>query len=465
MNVISRGIRNAFRNQVRTISIVIILGLSIGLCLTMLVAHRAVGQKITSVKENVGNTITISPAGFGGGFGSGGNPITETELAKIDKLADVKSISESLTDRVTKGATTGSSTNLTSAISLGSLGQRFGGFGGGFGGGNSSSISSSIASRAASITVVGTNNPSEITTGGGFGGGASTDSSSLNITNGKTFAGDSTSDVAIVGKALATKNNLKVGSTFTAYETTLTVAGIYNSGTTFGNNEVILPLATEQKLSGETGDVTSAKVTVNSVTDLSSVTTAIKNTLGSSVADVTDDETSAEETIQPLQDVSSISLYSLIGAVIAGGVIVFLTMIMIVRERRREIGIFKAIGASNLKVMLQFMSEAVTLTLLGAVVGILLGVIAGNPVTKLLVNNSSSSSSSSSTFTPGGITSYHHGGSFGFVHNSVSNINAAVGWSIIVYGILAALAIAIIGSTAVSFWISKIRPAEVMRSE
>jgi putative ABC transport system permease protein len=156
----------------------------------------------------------------------------------------------------------------------------------------------------------------------------------------------------------------------------------------------------------------------------------------------------------------------LIGAVIAGGVIVLLTMIMIVRERRREIGIFKALGASNFKVMFQFMSEAVTLTLLGAIVGIILGVVAGNPITKLLVNNSSSTTAT----TPGAGGGFGGGrggggGGFGFIHNNVTNIHATIGYSIIIYGLLAAIVIALIGSAAVSFLIAKVRPAEVMRSE
>jgi putative ABC transport system permease protein len=445
MNTINRGIRNAFRNQVRTLSIVVILGLSIGLSLTMLIAHQAVGQKINTVKSKVGNTISIEPAGFGGGFGSGGTALTETELSPVAKLSHVVSLSESLSDRLT----TGTNTSLKSGVSLGNLGRRFEG--------------------AGSTTT---------TTGGGGGnfpgaGSTSTLRTTTTLKSGKAFSGTSDSDVAFVGTTLASKNSLKVGSTFTAYNTTITVVGIFDAGSTFANNQIIMPLATEQRLSSQAGDITTATATVDSVNNLSSVTKAIQVKLGSSTADVTDDVTTAETTIQPLEDVSSISLYSLIGAVIAGGVIVLLTMVMIVRERRREIGIFKALGASNLKVMLQFMSEAVTLTLLGAVLGILLGVMAGNPITKLLVNNSSSSSTTSTSTFGGpmggggggfGGGSFHHG-SFGSVQNSITNIHATVGFSIILYGILAALVIALIGSSAVSYFITKIRPAEVMRSE
>src|ERR1700744_5843126 len=105
MNPVSRGVRNAFRNGVRTGAIVVILGLSIGLSLTMLVAQRAVENKITSVKSSIGNTITIAPAGFNPGSDAN-NALTSDELAKVQKLAHVSSVTELLSDRQ---STTGSS--------------------------------------------------------------------------------------------------------------------------------------------------------------------------------------------------------------------------------------------------------------------------------------------------------------------------------------------------------------------
>src|ERR1700686_3417993 len=99
MNVVTRGIRNAFRNAIRTFSIVVILGLSVGLSLAMLVAHQAVGQKINSVKASVGNTVSISPAGVRG-FEGGGNPLTQVQLSGVKSLPHVTATTESLSDRL-----------------------------------------------------------------------------------------------------------------------------------------------------------------------------------------------------------------------------------------------------------------------------------------------------------------------------------------------------------------------------
>jgi ABC-type antimicrobial peptide transport system permease subunit len=123
--------------------------------------------------------------------------------------------------------------------------------------------------------------------------------------------------------------------------------------------------------------------------------------------------------------------------------------------------VIKAIGSSNLQIMVQFMTEAITLTALGSVIGIGLGALAGSPITRLLVNNSSSSSPTTSG--AGGFGRLR--GLGGGIRTNLSSIHAAVGWSIILYGLGAAVLIAIVGSTIASYFISKVRPAEVMRAE
>lgn len=75
-----------------------------------------------------------------------------------------------------------------------------------------------------------------------------------------------------------------------------------------------------------------------------------------------------------------------IGAITLIGAAIGLMNIMLVSvtERTREIGISKAIGATRQNILVQFLTEAVTISLLGGLLGIILGVLVGNIVTVLL---------------------------------------------------------------------------------
>ncbi len=460
MNVFSRGVRNAFRNSIRTASLVLILGLSIGLALAMLVARSAVTDKIESVKSSIGNTISVSPAGIRG-FEGGGSLLSATNANDIKNMDHVSGVVTLLNDRLTT-----TTTNLQSAIEAGSFGQRRANDSGtqiqvappeGAGPSFSTTDGTGTVTRTFTppVMVTGTNTTDQKSV---FGGDAAT------ITSGALFDATSDQNVAAVGSAIATKNNLTVGSTFTMYGTDVKVVAIFDTGNTFGNGGVVMPIKAVQKLSSQADQVSSITVTTDSIENIDSVVSAIKAKLGDT-ADVVSNKDTAATAVEPLQNIQKISLYSLLGAVVAGAVIILLTMVMIVRERRREVGVLKAIGASNLKVVLQFMSEAVTLTLLGAVVGVVIGFATSAPVTKALVTSSTSSSSTSQQFGPG-----QGGPRGGFARVStrglnISNVKTTVGWDILGYGFVAAIVIAVVGSAVPAWLITKVRPAEVMRAE
>jgi putative ABC transport system permease protein len=76
---------------------------------------------------------------------------------------------------------------------------------------------------------------------------------------------------------------------------------------------------------------------------------------------------------QPLQIFTSIIYAVALISLLVGGLSVINTMTMSVAERTREIGVRKAIGASNMQVMGQFIAESAVIGLIGGVVGVLLG--------------------------------------------------------------------------------------------
>jgi putative ABC transport system permease protein len=78
-----------------------------------------------------------------------------------------------------------------------------------------------------------------------------------------------------------------------------------------------------------------------------------------------------------LSAIASISL-------IVGGIGLFSTLLISINERMKEIGIRKSIGATDRDIFLLFILEAITLSLLGALVGILLSTLLVKVITVAL---------------------------------------------------------------------------------
>jgi putative ABC transport system permease protein len=462
VSIASRGIRNAFRNATRTVSIVLILGLAIGLALVMLIAHRAVGEKASTALSSVGNTVNIGPPGYSAG-GQLGKFLSSAELAPIARLHGVTSL-----DEYFNGAAKASDLPLSSATGTGTnkhavaYGHGSGGSAGPVKQGSTSlkypgTLAFATQGLACepqpctppisffTIYFSGSNQPTAPVNIG---------ASTLSIVSGRAISGTTSADVAMISTAMARKNGLKAGSAFTAYGKTLTVAAIFESDSQQGNDTVITSLPVLDRLEGDTGLVFSAVVTAASDTELAMVTSEVERTLGPR-ASVVSYVADAEQAVSDLNSVKSIALDSLVGAVGAAVVILFLVMVLIVRERKREIGILKAIGAPDGRIMAQFTTEALTFTLLGLVVGFVIGIIAASPVTSSLVSHSGVSQDTGAR------------GLFGAgnpVLTQLTDINAHVGWPVTVEGLAAAVIVAVLASAAAAWMISRIRPAEVLRS-
>lgn len=487
MSVLARSVGNAFRNKVRTGAVVAVLAVAIGLALSMLVANQAVAAKVTELNASVGTVLTVNPAG-GQGFEGGGEPLTAEQAATAAGVPNVSSVVG------TKALRLRNATEAAAQAAAGTQAAGPGGGQGGPGGQTTTTLTTSLTAAVDAGTLGNRNQSSQGTTGStgttppartmslpitATGIGAEVDSTgkALAITEGSGL-GDYTAEStnALLGTTLAEKNGLKVGSTFTINDKTYTVAGLFDAGTTFGNNALYVTLPSAQTLASLPGELSTMIVTVNSMENVDSAKTALQAALGTDKADVTQGQRNLQTAVSSLDSVKNISLIAFIAALGTAGLIILLIMVMLVRERRREIGVLKAIGAPNRTIGLQFVLEALVVVAMGSVVGAAVASFASGGIASALISSNSTTTTAASTGRgmPGGAAGFPGGGAglpggqggpFGGASQLLTSVTASASPGVIAAGIAAVFGVAIIGALVPALLTARIRPIEVLRGE
>jgi len=157
-------------------------------------------------------------------------------------------------------------------------------------------------------------------------------------------------------------------------------------GTTFGfsrDDQILVPTTTAQRvLTGRTNSVSSIIVKAASSDQMANTTADVTDVLlqrhkisDPASADFT--VTNQNDTLAALNQVTGTFtiLLAAIGGIslLVGGIGIMNIMLVSVNERTREIGIRKAVGARRRDILVQFLIEAIGLTGIGGVLGILLG--------------------------------------------------------------------------------------------
>jgi putative ABC transport system permease protein len=210
----------------------------------------------------------------------------------------------------------------------------------------------------------------------------------LKITEGRFLNSSDTAAgkrVAVVGPTVAANlfsAKSAVGQTIQIGNLKYTVIGTLGPrGSVFGmdqDNVAIIPLQAARQQFGITNPNT-IYISVNHVEDIKRVQDQVKKILSKRLSEDDFSVQNQEQTLSTISQITGVLTIALGGiaaiSLLVGGIGVMNIMLVSVTERTREIGLRKALGAKSKDIRNQFLIEAVTLSAVGGIIGILLGML------------------------------------------------------------------------------------------
>lgn len=274
---------------------------------------------------------------------------------------------------------------------------------------------------------------------------------------------DATKNVGVIGRVYAREFNLDVENfkpttiildpsktnefiyPVNGQKREIEIVGIFETGYTFGGMQLFIPKDTFKNIYPPLDNgVSWIFVTVDNADNIPAVTSELKRLIGSSA-----DIFSPKNTAQFISSAgSAITRISAIGTVVAGIlalIVVFFVTLIAIRERKKEIGTLKAMGASNKDIIGQFLAESITFTLIGSGVAIVVFLLAGSVLAEPML---------------GKII-----GIFGEAYEHSSSAISGLSLKALLILIIVSVIVAVLGSLYSVFKIIKLSPVEAMRNE
>lgn len=349
-------IKNIFRNKTR--SLLAILGIAIGVATILglgLVTDGLAASTQQALTADAADFTVIAGTTEGGGSpdgasGGGGSPggqggqqlINQTKVSEIQQISGVGTAAGVLRTNVdmndTNSSTNSTSTTSTSGSSNGNTGQ---------GQGNFRMMYSIIGIDSSNLGL-----------------------DDIVITNGTAFSND---NQVIIGDMAAKSLNKTVGDTITLSNQTFTIVGTYETGNFQDDRGIVMSLGKLQSLTGNTAQVSLILVKAANGTSSSTLADTIESKYPNELSTSTS-LSGMERMNNGLEIIESGAWAVTLLALLIGGIVVVVTMVKSVVERTREIGVLKAVGWTNKRILAMIIGESVVLSLLAAVVGIIVGV-------------------------------------------------------------------------------------------
>jgi putative ABC transport system permease protein len=198
--------------------------------------------------------------------------------------------------------------------------------------------------------------------------------SGIKITQGKAFSGGDVKEI-IIGKVASEKLNKTVGDTITLKDEEYKITGIFQTGDLQQDGGAFISMDNLQKIEEKEGKVTMIYVKIDNNANVDQVTKSIEDKYGNDLTTIASLE-DLQSVNQGLDTIDTASWAISLLAIVIGGIGVINTMIMSVFERTREIGVLKAVGWKNRRILGMILGESLVLTLVAGLVGTIMGVLA-----------------------------------------------------------------------------------------
>ncbi|MFH0863272.1 MAG: ABC transporter permease [Candidatus Altiarchaeota archaeon] len=350
------AVKNIFRQKIRSALTILGIAMGIGLILALGSIGEGLNQQMQARFGTVAAVIDVRDSSDEGGTGTGmALGISQDVIDDIQSWGEVKSVVPVGNYRVSRGR------------------------GGGFGGGPMGGLFGHGAGGTSTITFTAINPEDQDYLIG----------EEINTAEGRRLdPSDDGADVVLLGSDTSTTNNLNVGDEieyiYTDNQTSISyyfqiVGVLEQTGTSTIDTAAYVPLKTMQELTQD-DRIASLKVQLNDISDVENITQRINDqesdVRAQSMLTMVRQLESTFQTVQmAIYGIGAISVF-------VGGLGIMNTMIMSVMERRREIGVMKAIGATTSTILLQVLQESAILSLIGGFAGLTLGYLSMSLVTQ-----------------------------------------------------------------------------------
>jgi putative ABC transport system permease protein len=318
-DLIELAIKNISRQKTRTILTTV--GILIGIAAVVSLGSISEGMKSMMNEEMqfLGGTIMVSSKGSSSlMFGSGGSEISKYDLANFEDFSGVKQV-------------------VPYVMRMGEI----------------------KIGQGPTVVIIGIR-PDDVDY---------FKSKGTNIDSGRSIESGDTYQ-ALIGYKYAEDNDLGIGDSIEIKKSSFEVVGIIEKTDSNMDNYVILPLDTMMDVYN-TENYQSAFIIPDDLSKIQDIADDLKDSFDDFDFTTSNDIVKQMSRIMDMISIFTIGISSI--AAIVGGLGVMNTMIMSVLERKREIGIMKAVGATKKYILTQILLESVIISFVGGFLGLLVG--------------------------------------------------------------------------------------------